>query len=133
MTQPAGYRLSARVPGYFVRRTAYRVVVKLLLRDGSTIERRILPSRLSPRDPNDSYPTETEARQKGPTMPTYLGKAVSDEYLKSLIDAYRDGQREQGGDSAVEDSDQPVLDALAANEVLSPRAPSAFELGKRSV
>jgi len=60
-------------------------------------------------------------------MPTYLGKAVSDEYLQGLIEAYREGQRSAGG--AVEDGDQVVINRLSDKAVTSARAPSAFELG----
>lgn len=61
-------------------------------------------------------------------MPMYLGVAVSDDYLQQLIEAYRAGQ--DAGGHRVEDGDQIVLDHLSANEVMSPRAPSAYELGK---
>lgn len=60
-------------------------------------------------------------------MPTYLGQAVSDDFLQTLIAAYRDGQRDAG--APVEDGDQVVIDRLASHEVMSARAPSAFELG----
>lgn len=63
-------------------------------------------------------------------MPTYLGKTVSDEELNALKDAYREGQKEVGGDEAVEQTDQIILDRMASMQVISPRAPSAYELGK---
>lgn len=62
-------------------------------------------------------------------MPYYMGKEISDDDLNALKKAYQDGQRDAGGDDAVENTDQLVLDRLAAKEVISPRAPSAYDLG----
>ena len=61
-------------------------------------------------------------------MPVYLGMEVSDEYMQGLIGAYRDGQKSVGG--SVEDGDQVVIDRLSSQQVMSERAPSAFDLGK---
>lgn len=60
-------------------------------------------------------------------MPMYMGKEVSDEYLQELIAAYRDGQKEAGG--SVEDGDQVIINRLSSQQVMSAKAPSAFELG----
>lgn len=56
-------------------------------------------------------------RRKEHTMPMYQGQPVSDEYLQGLIDAYRDGQKAEGGESAVEDSDQPIIDRLETAKI----------------
>jgi hypothetical protein len=50
-------------------------------------------------------------------MPIYLGQEVSDDYLQGLIGAYRDGQREGGGN--VEDGDQVVIDRLSEEKVVT--------------
>jgi len=60
-------------------------------------------------------------------MPMYMGQAVSDEFLQSLIEAYREGQKSKG--YPIEDGDQIVIDILADHQVMSPRAQSAFDLG----
>ena len=50
-------------------------------------------------------------------MPTYLGKAVSDDYLQGLIAGYRDGYK--GVDANFEDGDQVIIDRLSAEKVLT--------------
>jgi hypothetical protein len=61
-------------------------------------------------------------------MPYYMDNEVTDAYVQELVTAYRDGYTESGGEQ-VEESDQIVLDMLAANETVSPRAPSAYAVG----
>jgi hypothetical protein len=61
-------------------------------------------------------------------MPMYLDKAVSDDYLQGLIDGYRDGQKAVGGEAAIEDGDQVVIDRLSANEIKTKGA--AEDLGR---
>jgi hypothetical protein len=60
-------------------------------------------------------------------MPTYMGKEVSDFYIQALVGAFRDGQKSAGLE--VEDGDQVILDQLAAHNVATAHAPSAFALG----
>lgn len=52
-------------------------------------------------------------------MPTYLGKAVSDEYMQGLIEGYRDGQRLASAN--VEDSDQPIITRLTEESIVTER------------
>jgi hypothetical protein len=61
-------------------------------------------------------------------MPIYLGQEVSDEYLQGLIGAYRSGYDSVLGDGSSEDADQPIIDSLSENTVLTERA--AQELGE---
>ena len=62
-------------------------------------------------------------------MPMYLGQAVTDEYLQGLIAAYRDGQKEAGGETAVEDSDQVVINRLTEKQVTQATGATAEQLG----
>lgn len=50
-------------------------------------------------------------------MPTYLGKAVSDEYMKGLVDSYRSAYEAVTGNA--EDADQPIIDRLSAEKVVT--------------
>ena len=57
-------------------------------------------------------------------MPTYLGKAVPDEYMQGLIGSYRDGQKSAGGNE--EDGDQVIIDRLTAEKILTKEAAHAL-------
>jgi hypothetical protein len=50
-------------------------------------------------------------------MPTYLHTEVTDEYLQGLIAAYREGYATV--DQNVEDGDQPIIEQLEANKILT--------------
>ena len=60
-------------------------------------------------------------------MPTYLGEAVTDEYPKGLLAAYRDAYSAAGVD-AMDTSDQPLIDKLSAKTVTT--EPHADLLGR---
>lgn len=49
--QHGGYGFETEVPGTFVRATARRFVVRLLLKSGEPKDVAVLPTRVRPRDP----------------------------------------------------------------------------------
>lgn len=101
-----------RVPGTVIRASGKSYTLRLLLRDGSSITRRTHPRNISPRDPQDTYDAKEHT-----TMPMYLGKAVSDDYLQALIGGYRDGYKTVIEN--FEDGDQPIIDRLSAEKILT--------------
>lgn len=65
-------------------------------------------------------------------MPLYLGHRVTQRFVQELIDAFRAGQA-AGGYTGAPLSDDQILVRLKENQVLSPNAPSANQLGFASV
>lgn len=61
-------------------------------------------------------------------MPMYLDREVSDDYLQSLIAAYRKGYGKAEGDAEADQGDQAIIDRLTEEKVLTDLGAGALGL-----